>query len=86
MSRLLEISGRNLWIMRTRKVCAPGTTTPTDDLGNGKLDERFLLHCVRRSLHRAAIALTQNSATARMKLLNDRRSYRPTRVLLACAL
>jgi len=32
MSRLMEISGRNLWIMRTRKACAPGTTTPKDDL------------------------------------------------------
>ena len=61
MSRLMEISGRNLWIMRTRKACAPGTTTPRDDLGNGKLDERFLLRCVRRSLHRTAIALTQNN-------------------------
>ena len=68
-SRLLEISGRNLWIMRTRKACAPGTTTPRDDLGNGKLDERFLLRCVRRGLHRTAIALTQNSATPRMKLV-----------------
>jgi len=65
----MEISGRNLWIMRTRKACAPGTTTPRDDLGNGKLDERFLLRCVRRSLHRTAIALTQNSATPRMKLV-----------------
>jgi hypothetical protein len=26
----------------------------------GQLDERFLLRCVRRSLHRTAIALTQN--------------------------
>src|SRR6185436_3170288 len=26
------MSGRNLWIMRTRKACAPGTTTPKDDL------------------------------------------------------
>lgn len=69
MSRLMEISGRGLWIMRTRKACAPGTTTPRDDLGNGKLDERFLLRCVRRSLHRTAIALTQNSATPRMKLV-----------------
>src|SRR4029079_928098 len=67
MSRLMEISGRNLWIMRTRKACAPGTTTPRDDLGNGKLDERFLLRCVRRSLHRTAIALTQNNP--RMKLV-----------------
>jgi len=32
MSRLPEISGRNSWIMRTRKACAPGTTTPRDDL------------------------------------------------------
>jgi hypothetical protein len=32
MSRLMEISGRGLWIMRTRKACAPGTTTPRDDL------------------------------------------------------
>jgi len=61
MSRLMEISGRNLWIMRTRKACAPGTTTPRDDLGNESLDERFLLRCVRRSLHRTAIALTQNN-------------------------
>ena len=30
-SRLLEISGRNLWIMRTHKACAAGTTTPRDD-------------------------------------------------------
>jgi hypothetical protein len=35
----------------------------------GQLDERFLLRCVRRSLHRTAIALTQNSATPRMKLV-----------------
>jgi hypothetical protein len=32
MSRLMEISVRGLWIMRTRKACAPGTTTPRDDL------------------------------------------------------
>jgi len=37
MSRLMEISGRGLWIMRTRKACAPGTTTPRDDLGNESL-------------------------------------------------
>jgi hypothetical protein len=35
----------------------------------GQLDERFLLRCVRRSLHRTVIALTQNSATPRMKLV-----------------
>ena len=35
----------------------------------GQLDERFLLRCVRHSLHRTAIALTQNSATPRMKLV-----------------
>ena len=32
-SRLMEISGRGLWIMRTRKACALGITTPRDDLG-----------------------------------------------------
>jgi hypothetical protein len=33
MSRLMEISGPGLWIMRTRKACAHGTTTPRDNLG-----------------------------------------------------
>jgi hypothetical protein len=69
MSRLLEISGCGLWIMRTRKACALGTTTPTDDGKWGSSTRSFLLPCVRRSLHRTAIALTQNSATPRMKLV-----------------
>src|SRR4029079_11830264 len=37
----------------------------------GQLDERFLLRCVRRGLHRTAIALTQNSATPRMNAFDE---------------